>query len=465
MRENSASWVRIEKNIVGILFLTVQCFYAKLQVLILIYAPHYSSPRLQYVLNELFSRRLGMAYSLTGSTGELNAHNGARINYSHEDLPHCLHIKPHPLLEETQLGNHSTRVKYDKEWDSIFFEQPGHVPFDLFSASFYLLSRYEEYLPHRVDEHGRFHHEQSLAVQQGFIETPLVDKWALLLKNELEKQFGTLQASPPAFQCISTVDIDIAYLYRGISSYRQLRKIVKSLLSFRFGKAAEQFQVQSGKLQDPYDTYEYLQRITRNAILKYFILSGGDTEYDFPLPVNGTEMQALLRSLSSKHELGIHPSYASSDDEKLITQEKQLLESVINRKVKCSRQHFLRFKLPHTMNRLIEAGIEEDYSMTYSGIAGFRASTAHPFAFYDLEANNTTSLVLYPTCAMDVTLRYNMGLTVHAAQTKVEQLMQEVKNVNGLFISIWHNSNLSNTDEWLPWKSVFEKIHTLANNR
>jgi hypothetical protein len=417
------------------------------------------------VLKELFTRRLGMNYTLTGSIEELNAHNGARINYSHEDLPHCLHIKPHPLLNEMQLANHSTRVKYDKDWDSIFFEQPGHVPFDLFAASFYLLSRYEEYLPHKVDEHGRFHHEQSLAVQQGFIETPLVDKWTLLLKHELEKQFGSIPAAPPSFRCISTVDIDTAYLYKGIPSYRQFRKLVKSVLSFRFGKAGEQFKVQSGKQRDPYDTYEYLQRITRNATLKYFILSGGNTEYDFPLPITGNEMQSLLRSLSAKHELGIHPSYASSDDEQLIVQEKQLLESVIKRKVKYSRQHFLRFKLPHTMNRLIETGIEEEYSMAYSGIAGFRASTAHPFGFYDLEQNKATSLVLYPTCVMDVTLRYNMGLTVHGAQAKVEQLMQEVKHVNGLFISIWHNSNLSTTDEWLPWKDVFEKIHTLANQR
>lgn len=449
----------------GIPFLLKASFYANLRVLILIYAPHISSPRLQYVLNELFSRRLGMVYRLTDSTNDLDTHPGARINYSHENLPHCLHIKPHALLQETQLVNHSTKVKYDKEWDSIFFEQPGHVPFDLFAASFYLLSRYEEYLPHKVDDHGRFHHDQSLAVQQGFIEVPLVDKWVLMLKNELEKQFGNIAASPPAFQCISTVDIDVAYLYKGIVPYRQLRKLAKSVLLLRFGKAAEQLRVRSKKLRDPYDTYDYLHRITRNVTLKYFILSGGHTEHDQALPINGNEMRSLLRSLAAKHEVGLHPSYASSEQDQLIPLEKQQLEAVTGSRIISGRQHFLRFRLPHTMNVLIRSGIGHDYSMAYSGIAGFRASTAHPFYFYDLEQNHATPLVLYPTCVMDVTLRYNLGLTVHAAQNKIEQLMQEVKQVNGLFISIWHNSNLSHTDGWMPWKEVFEKIHTLASQK
>lgn len=103
--------------------------------------------------------------------------------------------------------------------------------------------------------------------------------------------------------------------------------------------------------------------------------------------------------------------------------------------------------------------------MAYSDIAGFRASTAHPFQFFDLESNKTTALTIYPTLLMDVTLRYNMNLTTHAAISKAEQLIQEVKQVNGVCISLWHNSNLSETNNWLHWKEVFEKIHTLASNR
>jgi hypothetical protein len=436
-------------------------FVCNLRVLILVYSPYNTSHRLQYVLHEIFTGRLGISYQLTGNRHEADAHPGPLINYSHEELPHGLHIKPHPLITETGITSHSIQVTYNRDWDSIFFEQQGDVPFDMFSATFYLLSRYEEYLPHMVDDHGRFDHEQSLAVQNRFIETPLADKWALQLKTTLENTFGPIAATTPAFRCITTIDIDIAYLYKGISPRRQILKFGKSSLFLRFGKAARQMKVHMGRQQDPYDTYEYIHQVTKHAGLQYFILSGGHTEFDQPLPVHGKEMRNLLQSLSHKN-IGLHPSYASSDKEALIGKEKHQLEQATGKAVIASRQHFLRFRLPATMHALIQQGIRHEYSMGYSGIVGFRASTAHPFRFFDLEQNTATELMLYPSCVMDVTLRYNMGLTIHAAQARVEQLMQEVKQVNGLFITIWHNSNLSSTDGWLPWREVFEKIHTLA---
>jgi hypothetical protein len=114
------------------------------------------------------------------------------------------------------------------------------------------------------------------------------------------------------------------------------------------------------------------------------------------------------------------------------------------------------------MNLLIANGIAEDYSMAYSDVCGFRASTSHPFAFFDLENNTPTSLLLYPTSLMDVTLRFNMNLTIASSLNKAEQLIQEIKEVNGCCITIWHNSNLSNTNDWYAWREVFEKIHSLA---
>jgi len=37
---------------------------------------------------------------------------------------------------------------------SAFFKSEGDYPFDIFSAVFYLLSRYEEYLPYKKDMYG-----------------------------------------------------------------------------------------------------------------------------------------------------------------------------------------------------------------------------------------------------------------------------------------------------------------------
>ncbi len=420
----------------------------------------YNSPRLQYILQELFVRRLGMNYELTHNKQEAIAYNGPKICYDHDFIADSLHIMPHEMLWEDELHNHTVSIKHNHEWDTLFWPQHGEVPFEIFAASFYLLSRYEEYLPHKVDDHGRFDPEQSVAVQYGFLETPLIDRWALKLKEVLERQFGKIECNAPQYKQVSTIDIDTAFLYRGLQNERQLRKTIKSAALLRIDKLAEQLQVIRGNKQDPYDTYDYIQQITQNCTLLYFILCGGESEFDNAISIKTEDMQTLLQKLAVKYTLGIHPSYHSYDNGDLMATEKQELEKCIAKTVTKSRQHYLRFRLPQTMNLLIQKGITEDYSMAYSGLVGFRASTCFPFYFFDLEQNCQTSLLLYPTAVMDVTLRFNMNLTISSALTKVEQLMQEVKQVNGCFISIWHNNNLSITDNWHAWREVFEKIHS-----
>lgn len=406
-----------------------------------------------------------MKYLLSNNFEDFQHFNGPKLNYSSLDCAGALRIIPHSLLTEEHISNPVISVKHNHEWDTIMLEQLGDIPFDLFAASFYLLSRYEEYLPHKVDEHGRFDSDQSLAVQYGFIDTPLVDKWALQLKVVLEKQFGPIEVTPPSYRFISTFDIDTAYLYKGLQPERQLRKLVRSLSQLNLTTLTEQYNVKNGKAEDPYDSYRYIANITRNCSVLWFVLCGGTSEYDELIPLNTPEMQQLLQSLSKAYTFGLHPSYLSFDAGNIIREEKQLLEKSTKQPVTKSRQHFLRYRLPQTMNLLLENGIKEEYSMAYSDMVGFRASTAHPFYFFDLEQNKTTTLLIYPTTLMDVTLRFNMNLTVHAAISRAEQLIQEVKQVNGVFISLWHNSNLSHTNGWLPWREVFEKIHTLASDR
>src|SRR6185436_12324127 len=75
---------------------------------------------------------------------------------------------------------------------TAFFKSDGDYPFDIFSAVFYLLSRYEEYLPHEKDEYGRYAHENSLAYGQGFLNTPLINIWIEDFKKVLKKKFSML---------------------------------------------------------------------------------------------------------------------------------------------------------------------------------------------------------------------------------------------------------------------------------
>ncbi len=101
-----------------------------------------------------------------------NQQEQPRLNYSLHtnfqrrnslfEIPHCC-LRP--------VFVHKTIECFDINFHKAFFETSGDFPFDIFAASFYLLSRYEEYLPHEKDMYGRYAHTNSLAFREHFLIT------------------------------------------------------------------------------------------------------------------------------------------------------------------------------------------------------------------------------------------------------------------------------------------------------
>ena len=302
--------------------------------------------RLKYILYELLGRRMGFDFLLTDDLNEFKILDGAKINYSETVFEDAINIKPHFLLFEDNIRNQNIEVKSNTEWNKIFFESQSEIPFDIFAASFYLLSRYEEKLPYESDEHGRYKAEQSLAVKNNFIEIPLIDIWAKHFKEIILTKFPQTKFRENHFKFTSTIDIDFAYKYRGIGLMKQTLKFWKSLLQARFKDCFEQLNFKN----DPYDTYGFIQKVSTNnqSTLLYFLLMRTGTEFDKNISPKSVEMKNLVIKLSEKNEIGLHPSYFS-DDEKKLKEEKLLLEKISNKKISITRQHFLKFNLPHTI--------------------------------------------------------------------------------------------------------------------
>ena len=100
--------------------------------------------------------------------------------------------------------------------------------------------------------------------------------------------------------------------------------------------------------------------------------------------------------------------------------------------------------------------------MGYSTHLGFRAGIAAPFYFFDLTKNESTNLKLYPFCAMDITPLHYMKQNPDEAIETLTELMNEVKAVNGLFVSLWHNESFSETERWKGWRKVYEALLSKA---
>ncbi len=432
--------------------------------MLLIFAADEKSPRLLYILNEVLLKRLQITYTLTDSFDYFMRSKMPKINYSNTIMEHCINIPAHTLLFEENLKKIPVVVEKSEQFIHTFFnlkfdtdkfiEPPKqHLPFDIFSASFYLLGRYEEYILPHFDLHNRFKAEESLAFKNGFLQIPLVDFWAIELGKIIHKQYSHINYTLTNYAELNTFDIDFAYKYKGLSSFRFYKKALGNLFRLDFKELNKQFDK---NLKDEFDTYDFIFKSLGNKPSHFFfLLAESESTHDKNLLPESSEYQNLIKHIASKFPVGIHPSYHASSSKKILFTEKTELEKISNTTINTSRFHFLKFKLPSSFNHLIESNIMEDYSMAYGNKIGFRASTSKGFQFFDLIENTAKNLEIFSPCIMDVTLKNGENFTPEEANIAIQKLKTEVKKVGGNFISIWHNSNLTNTPEWEHWRTVW----------
>ncbi len=422
--------------------------------MLLIYLNNHTA-RSEFVFEFIFKEQFGIVFKITNDIQEFENYDSTKINYSSHRLQSGLFIYNYGLLEDDSLKKVPVTVSEIQGVNVLFPSENCDLGFDLFSASFYMLSRYEEYLPFTEDKYGRFKAEDSLAFKNGFLEIPIIDAGINLLAKSLN-----LQADNSKFQALLTYDIDVAYKYKGRSFKRNLGSTAKDFLKLDFKNILQRLQVFLKLKKDPWDIYEELKESLTNNNLEsiYFFLVGESSEYDRNLDYNNPGMIHLIKEVSHFTEIGIHPSFASNKSKIKVVAEKQRLEFIANKNVQKSRQHYLKLDFPKTYFKLIEAGITEDYSMGYPDCTGFRAGTCKPFYFYDLKNESTTNLRVFPITCMEVTFMNYEKLPPEKALMKILNLMQTVYNYRGIFISIWHNENLSSSGKSKSWKNVHEQI-------
>lgn len=433
--------------------------------MILIYSNKITN-RVKYIFNVVFKDILNVEIDFTTDKTEFEESKLSKINYSHQKLNSGLFFQPSNLLFETGIKEQNINVFETNNTIGFFnVSKESTFQFDPFAASFYLVSRYEEYLPQIRDEHDRFTAKESLAFQNNFLELPLVNIWAEQIKSIIQKAYPEYKFPIKEFEYVSTIDIDNAYAYKHKGALRIIGGLLKSLT--KGNDFNQRINVLLNKEKDPYDTFDYQFEIHKKLNIKpiYFFLLGDYALNDKNIPVKNKSFQSLIKSISDYYEVGIHPSYNSNSNIEILNKEIKRLQNITHRNVVKSRQHFLKLNLPYTYRNLIDNDILFDYTMGYAGLPGFRASMCSPYHFYDLDNESETKLVIYPFAVMEATFKYYLNLSPDEALAKILQLMNQVKKVNGTFISVWHNESLSEKSLiWKGWKSVYEKMLNEAIN-
>ena len=427
--------------------------------MILIYTPHITT-RVLYAMDIVFKTVLQTDYKLTDHKEEFIGYNKCKIAYTkvNEDFP--VFIKSNDILFETDIN--AKIIEVDSECLDFpkFFKSSTQdfLGYDVFAMVFYFATRYEEYLKSDLDEHQRFQAEKSLAFQNNCLQIPFLNVAIQKFGDKLKQHFPFLKFNKPTFNFVSTIDIDNAFAYAHKGLKRNLGGLAKDVFNLRLSQVAQRIMSNLDEKKDPYNTFKLINSLSdeTQTALQYFVLIGDYSTYDKNPHYNKVGFRKLLKGLSNKHEIGLHPSYESFNHLEKIEIEKKRLEDIIEKKVTSARCHFLRIKFPKTYRVFINAGITDDYTMIYASQSGFRAGLCTPFPWFDLERNEITSLTIHPSTIMEGTLRDYNGYSIEHANATIHHLLSEVKKQGGEFVSVWHNDSF--VPEQAEWIDVYKNL-------
>lgn len=431
--------------------------------MLLVYT-HKITPRLRYTFKHLCTRILGIPVTFTTTIEDFIAHESIKMSYSKQPLSNEVFIRSHELLFEQGLSDIDINVQ---DWDHTkgFFStgDKSALPFDIFAASFYLLSRYEEYLPHVKDDYGRFLASESIAFKNDFLHQPVVDIWAYKLKTTLELKFENFKFPNRVYNIQPVIDVPRAFYFRKKGLIRTVGGVFNDLIRFRLRRLYQRILVLSGVKRDPHDTFKWIINKQKNCNFKFVVLFliGDYSTYDKNINVNKKEFVSLIKSVADYSKVGLKVSYFALDDISVLKKEKKKIEAIVNYELFACRNSYSKLNLPKSYRHLVELEIHEDYTMGYIKELGFRAGTCTPFLFYDLDYEVQTPLQIHSFHCLDAALlKYQSQLDKKEA---LERIIKEVKQVNGTFTPIFHNYSFSDDVLWKGYRELFTIILDSAN--
>jgi len=433
--------------------------------MVLIYS-NITSSRLQYTCNFIFTELLGVEFAITVDSESFSNYDGVKVNYSDQSFASAtLNLSPAALLFETGIQLQPITCFEVNGYKAFFKNNAGDFPFDIFAATFYLFSRYEEYLPHTKDSYGRYAHENALAYKEGFLDLPLINIWVNDFAVTIKNRFPAFNLQHSTFSFLPTYDIDIAYSYK-------YKGLARNLGGFLASPSLSRIKVLLGLQKDPFDTYAWLNELHRKNNLTpiyFFLLAEKNSVYDKNILPHKHAMWQLVQQHAKKYTVGIHPSWQSGDNDALLKKEIEEFAAMVQAPANgmaptISRQHYIRFNLPGGYQKLIDAGITDDYSMGYGSINGFRASVANSFMWYDLQQEQQTTLRIHPFCFMDANAFYEQDFSTAQANEELLHYYTTCKKLDTPLITIWHNNFFGTDQQFEGWREMYAQFISIVSS-
>lgn len=425
--------------------------------MLLIYT-HKITPRFTYIMKHLFGKILGIEVTLTTKVEDFIKHSGAKITYSKQPLQNEFFIRSNDLLYEQGITDLEISIS---DWDGTpcFFAtgERSNIPFDVFAASFYLITRYEEYLPHVKDEHGRYPVKESLAYKYNFLDKPVVDIWMYKVLDILSTQFPDLVHKKRKYQYTSIIDVTTSHCYAHRGIMRSLGGFFLDFFTLKFKRVFQRVSVWINPKKDPYDNFDYLIGLHKaNNVKSMFFFQFADySTFDKNVSTTNNKFKYLIKSVADYSVVSLAASYNSFSNLEILKEEKRKLASVINRPIKYVRFRYNRVEIPTTYKALVDADFREDFTMGYTHFIGFRAGTCSPFSFYDIHLESQQPIKIHPFAVHNYALRALKNQK--AIFNKLDGLHLQLQKVNGKLVTIFSNELLGEKHRF-NWMNIYETV-------
>lgn len=342
--------------------------------------------------------------------------------------------------------------------------EDGSVVFcvDIIATAFFMLSRWEETVVPTRDEHGRFPAKASVAYKQGFLDRPIVDEYALILRAWLQivRPNWEPEIGPATLQLTHDVD----RLLRFPNWWKGLRTFAGDLIKRRSIDLARGSGVDTlARLVNPawdgfYNGIHKLVRISKdyglnNDIFYFMTADPGPFDQGYDATVTRSLVKYLI---GEGFQIGLHPSYEAFEDPLRLLAEKRRMDRILGMTEYGGRHHYLRFRTPETWQHFEEVGLNHDATMAYAEQSGFRCGSCHAYHPFDVENDCQLGLLECPLVVMDGAVKSSQTMTPDQAEAHIMKLAKSCESVQGTFTLLWHNSSFGRN--WRRWAQMYERL-------
>ena len=425
---------------------------------ILVYIPNETS-RINFVFKHICKRVLRLDVKFTTKVEPFIAFKGIKFSYAKKQLGKEVFVEQNGLLNEQGFSDMEIKVH---DWDGIpcFFKtsSKSSIPFDIFSASFYLLTRYEEYQPYVKDNREGFPIEESIAYQNDFIDRPVVDEWALKFRELLKEKFPKQVFPERKAERKSIIAVEEVFAYAQKGFVRQLGGFFKDLSRLHFKFLLKRIISVLRYQSDPLNVYDDIVDFYKsNKLPMHFMFQLSNySRYSKNLSYNRTTYQRIIKSIGDHATLGLLLGFEAVQDQEILIKEKKRWEQIVNEDLDnvLIKRHSINF--PDAYKTMEKLNLSSDYSMGYKKTPGFRAGTCTPFLFYDLDLEQLLPLTIYPSAFNSIALE---GSDSENVIEQIRKLKRRTERVNGFLLGIFENKDFADNFDDKIAKEIIQIIH------